>query len=271
MTQLHDGTTRGPIPDGFVRNVSKEDFQEALGAIFMPTDQWSNTFTPLVVNNGSRLVLIDSGFSNNGAPTTGNLVANMRAAGIDPNAINTVVISHFHPDHINGLRTKEGAAVYPNAEIMVPAAEWAFWMDDARMSAAPDAMKPLFNVIRRVFAPMAKDVKQYEWGKELVPGITAVDAKGHTPGHTAITIASGNARLLYVADTTNNPLLFARNPEWRLMFDMDGDQAIATRKRLLDMAAADRIQVSFYHAIFPATGFISKTASGYDFVPAFWS
>ncbi|MGE3935093.1 MAG: MBL fold metallo-hydrolase [Rhodospirillaceae bacterium] len=272
VTQLNDGVVKGgPLPETFVRNASKADVEKALQAAFMPSDGWTNTFTPIVVNTGQKLVLIDTGFGNNAAPALGQLRGNMAAAGIDPKSIDTVIISHFHPDHINGIRTKEGELVYPNAEIMVPAVEWAFWMDDARMNAAPEGMKGVFNVARRVFGPIAKDVKQFEWGKELVSGIASVDAKGHTPGHSAFTVASGSETMIYVADTTNNPLIFARNPEWKLMFDMDPDQSVATRKKLLDMCAADRIQASFYHAAFPATGYITKTASGYDFTPRFWN
>lgn len=114
-------------------------------------------------------------------------------------------------------------------------------------------------------------MKRFKWGQEVVTGITAVDASGHTPGHTAFAISNGGKTLMYVADITNNPVLFARNPEWRVMFDMDADKAVATRKRILDMAATDKIQISFYHANFPSTGFIAKEGSGYRLVPAPWS
>jgi len=254
-----------------VRNVALGDVQKAMESLFLPTDVWTNSFTPLVVDTGTRRILLDTGFADNGAPTTGALRTNMAAAGIDPMAITTVVISHFHGDRISGVRDKAGALVYPNAEIMVPAQEWAFWMDDARMEAAPEAQKPAFRNVRRVFGPIAKDVKQYEWSKEIVSGITTVDASGHTPGHTAFVIASGNGRMIFVADLTNNPLIFARNPEWKFRGDQDPDKAIAARKRVLDMVAADRMRIAFYHAPFPATGHIAKSASDYDFIPERWS
>ena len=150
------------------------------------------------------------------------------------------------------------------------APEWAFWMDDAKMAQAPEGQKAAFNNVRRVFGPVAKDVTRYEWGKEIVPGITAVDAHGHTPGHTAFALASGTGRLLVMSDTTNDPNIFARNPEWSAVFDMDGPQAVTTRKKLLDMAAAEKMQASFYHAPFPATGYIVRDGAGYDMVPAAW-
>jgi glyoxylase-like metal-dependent hydrolase (beta-lactamase superfamily II) len=139
------------------------------------------------------------------------------------------------------------------------------------MGAAPEAMKGAFGNVRRVFAPIAKDVKQFEAGKEIVPGITSVAAYGHTPGHTTFAVASGGKSLMVMSDTTNHPALFVRNPDWSAVFDMDGPQAAATRRKLLDMVAADRMQVAFYHAPFPATGHIAKSGNGFEMVPVQWS
>ena len=193
----------------------------------------------------------------------------MNAAGIDPKNIDTILVSHFHGDHISGIRAKAGAANFPNAEIMVPAGEWKHWNDAGEELKAPQVWKGGFANVKRVFDPIAKDVKQYEHGKELVPGITAVDARGHSPGHTAFLVASGNGKLLVTSDTVNHQVLI-RNPEWALWADMDPAMAAATRKRLLDMAAADKIQIAAYHLPFPSTGFISKQGSGYEFHPAYW-
>ena len=269
VTAINDGFFHRPI-EGLIRNASLDDVRQLLTAAYQPTDRMAIQFTTLVVNTGSRLVLLDTGNGNSGAPTSGTWMTNFRAAGFDPNNVDTVLISHFHGDHINGLRLKDGTAVFAKAEVMVPAPEWAFWMSDDRMATAPDGMKPAFQNVRRVFGPMAKDVKQFEWGKELVTGISAVDARGHTPGHTAFALSSGNGRLLVMSDTTNDPIVFARRPEWSAVFDMDGEQAVQTRRRMLDMAATDRMQVSFYHAAFPATGFITKDGGGYQMVPMAW-
>lgn len=271
LTAITDGVARRKLEEGFVRNASLADVQAALEAAFLPKDTLNIPYTPLVVNTGRNLVLIDTGFADNGLPTTGGTLANMGAAGIDPKDIDTVIISHFHGDHIQGARLKSGAASYPNAEIMVPAPEWAFWMDDARMAQAPEAMKPSFNIVRRVFGPVAKDVRPYEWGKEIVPGITTVAAPGHTPGHTAYVIQSGNSRLLVLSDTTNHPALFVRNPDWSAVFDMNADQARETRHKLLDMAATERLQVAGFHFPFPATGHIAKDGNRYQLVPVAWS
>jgi glyoxylase-like metal-dependent hydrolase (beta-lactamase superfamily II) len=270
VTAINDGFAQRPL-EGFVRNAELSQVQQAMQEAFLPGNALPITFNTLVLNQGGRLTLIDTGNGDMGAPTSGTWMANFRAAGFDPAQVNTVVISHFHGDHINGLRLKDGTAVFPNAEVMVPAPEWAFWMDDARMNQAPEAMKGAFQGVRRVFGPIAGNVKRYEMDKEVVPGLTAVAAPGHTPGHTAYMLSSGNGKLMIMSDITNHPALFVRNPDWSAVFDMDGDQARATRRRMLDMAASERAQVAFYHAPFPATGHIAKDGNGFRFIPVQWN
>jgi len=270
VTAVNDGSAPRPL-EGFIRNAELSAVQQAARDAFLPQNTIQNSFTALVLNNGGRLTLIDTGNGDSGAPTTGRWMENFRAAGFDPSQVNTIVISHFHGDHINGMRRKDGTAVFPNAEVLVPAIEWAFWMDDARMNQAPENMRGGFLGARRVFSPIAKDVKQYEMDKEIVPGLTSVAAPGHTPGHTAYMLSSGSGKLLILSDTANHPALFVRNPDWSAVFDMDADVARATRRKMLDLAASERAQVAFYHAPFPATGHITKDGDGFRFVPVQWS
>ena len=267
ITAINDGFGRRPL-DGFIKNAELPAVQKALEEAAMPTDALTIPFTTLVVNDGKKLTLIDTGNGNSGAPTSGAWMTNFRAAGFTPEQVDTIVISHFHGDHINGLRLKEGTTVFANAEVMVPAAEWAFWMDDAKASAAPDGMKPAFANVRRVFDPMKSAIKQYDDGKEVVNGVNAIAAYGHTPGHMAYVIGG---KLLAVQDATNHPALFVRNPSWQAIFDMDGAASEATRRKLLDMAVTDKMQVAFYHAPFPATGNIVKDGAGYRMLPVAWS
>lgn len=267
VTAINDGVVPRQIEQANIPNTPMEEIEKTLAANFM-TRGGVNYFNTMIVNTGSKLVAIDSGFANNGAPTVGQMGANMAAAGIDPKNIDIVLISHFHGDHVSGLRTKEGAPVYPNAEVVIPQADWDFYMDEARMNATPEAGRGSFIASRRVFTPIAKDVRRLEWSKEVAPGITAIGSPGHTPGHTSFFISSGNGKLLVVGDASNDPRLFARNPHWHFAPDVDKPLAVETRKKLLDMAAAEKTQLSFYHAAFPATGFVVKDGAGFNWIPA---
>jgi glyoxylase-like metal-dependent hydrolase (beta-lactamase superfamily II) len=273
LTQIHDGARTFPLPDSFVKNVSKEDVNKALESLFMPRDQMTITFSPVAVNSGSKLTLIDTG---NGPQAQANvpvglLASNLAASGIDAKNVDIVVISHFHGDHIGGLRTADGGLAFPNAEIKVPAAEWAFWMSDENMNKAPEAARGGFMNARRVFKDLADKVTKYEGDKEVAPGVTAIATPGHTPGHTSFVISSGSNKMLVQSDITNHPGLFATNPGWHLVFDMDAAQAEATRRKFFDMAAADKLRVAGYHYPFPAVGNVEKAGNGYRVTPVMWS
>ncbi|MEI7806467.1 MAG: MBL fold metallo-hydrolase [Hyphomicrobiales bacterium] len=270
LTALYDGTWFRKIDEKFVRNASGAQVNKALSDAFLTPGIVPTSFTALLVNTGSKLVLIDAGTGGQLGPASGSMLANLAAAGVDPKAIDAIVISHFHPDHISGIKTKDGAKVFPNAEISVPAPEWTYWMDDGNMSRAPDSLRGTFLNVRRIFADIAREVKQFEPGKEVAPGIASIAAFGHTPGHSAFSVASGNQSMLVLSDTTNHPWLFARHPDWQGVFDMDGNMAVAVRKRMLDRAAVDRMLVQGYHFPFPASGYIVKSGKGYEIAPVMW-
>jgi glyoxylase-like metal-dependent hydrolase (beta-lactamase superfamily II) len=234
----------------------------------LPTEYIDIPFTAFLIVAGNRRILLDTGFADNGPATTGRLMANLNAAGFKAEDIDTVVISHYHGDHINGVRNKAGQLVFPKAKIMVPAPEHAFWMDDARMNAAPEAMKGAFNAVRRVFNGLSADqLTQFQPGAEIAPGITSVAAFGHTPGHTLFTVASKGEKFAFVADLTNIPQLFARNPDWAVQFDMDADAARATRRKVFEMIVNEKMMAGGYHFPFPAFGKIEALGNGYDFKP----
>jgi glyoxylase-like metal-dependent hydrolase (beta-lactamase superfamily II) len=270
LTALYDGIWYRPITDKFIRNASFSEVEHALDAAFMPHDRLATPFTTLIVNTGQKLVLLDTGTGGQIAPSAGVLRDNLASAGIDPKAVDAIVISHFHPDHINGIKDKDNDLVFPNAEIMVPAPEWAYWMDDANLNAAPADLKLTFRNQRRIFTDIARQVTQFQPGKEVAPGIVTLPAPGHTPGHTVFAIHSGDQSLLVLSDTAQHPAVFARHPDWQAAFDIDGAAAVATRKKLFDRAAADRMLVTGYHFPFPACGHLVKTASGYEHVPVEW-
>jgi glyoxylase-like metal-dependent hydrolase (beta-lactamase superfamily II) len=273
LTAISDGYGIYPKIEGFVRNAPPEAVSAALAEHFEPSDRVVIPFTTLVVNTGGKLVVIDTGNGDLAAPTSGIWMQNFRAAGFAPENVDMVVLSHFHGDHVNGLRLKDGTYVFPKAEIKVPAREYAFWMSDENMAKAPEGiLANNFKIARRVFTPIAKDVTQYDWDKEVAPGVVAVGAPGHTPGHTMFAITSGPTHFMAVTDITNNTALFVRNPDWAVMFDQDPDMARATRHRVLDMVSAEKMHVGFYHAPFPAHGFITRDGtSRYNLVPGSWT
>jgi glyoxylase-like metal-dependent hydrolase (beta-lactamase superfamily II) len=276
VTVVTDGANDNPLAPSYVANASKDQVNAALTASYMPADRAIHQYTPIVVNTGSQLVVMDTGLGpqlyakSKGA--VGQFQTNLAAAGIDRNAVDAVIISHFHGDHINGLLDADNKPAYPKAQVLVPAAEWNYWMDDGQMSKAPDALKGNFNNSRRVFKALGDKVTRYEAGKEVVPGITAVASYGHTLGHTSHIIASGSDRVLVQADiTAGMAALFLRNPDWQLMFDMDKPMAVATRRKLYDMAATDKMLVQGFHLNFPGRGYVEKDGNGYRWSPANWN
>ncbi len=264
---LNDGVLRRPLAAEFVKNAPLDQVHALLKSQNMPTDYIDIPFTAFLVIAGNRRILMDTGFADNGPPTTGRLMANLNAAGLKAEDITDVVISHYHGDHINGVRNKAGNLVFPKAKVHVPAPEHAFWMDDARMAAAPDAMKGAFQAVRRAFNGLGDQLTQFQPGAELAPGITSVAAYGHTPGHTLFTVASKGEKFAFVADLTNVPQLFARNPDWAVQFDMDAEAARVTRRKVFEMVVSEKMLTGGYHFPFPAFGTIEKLGNGYDFKP----
>ena len=262
---VSDGAASSPLADGFVRNASLAQVQQALREAGLPDDRITTPFTAFVVEHDGRRVLMDAGNGQFGAPTAGRLLTNLRGAGLDPRSIDTVLISHFHGDHINGLRDRDGALAFPNARLMVPAPEWDFWTDDARRAAAPGA--PRGDAVRRVFGPIAASVVRFQPGGELVAGIRSFAAYGHTPGHTAFSIASRGQTFAYLGDLTSIAALFVRNPDWAVRFDMDAEAARQSRHRLLDAAITGNWIVGGYHLPAPGLGHIVRRGAGYDFMP----
>jgi len=275
VTVVSDGGNLNTLADTYVRNASRDEVNAALAADFLPPDELTHTYTPVVVNTGKRLVAIDTGLGPamfaKSKGQVGQHHANLKAAGIDAKTIDVVVISHFHGDHINGLLDADGQPAFPNAEIMVPEAEWAFWADETNVSKVPPAAKGNFGNVKRVFSGLGKHVSQYKSDDEVVPGINAMATPGHTPGHTSHIVASGKDSVVIQADVTAGAAsIFLRNPDWQFMFDAIPDLAVKSRRKLYDMAATERMLVQGYHFPFPSVGHIARQGEGYRFVPAPW-
>jgi len=267
VTQLYDGIWQKPHDPGFIKNATVEDTKKALQEANLPDAHVPITFTITVVRLGDRTIMFDSGTGGQLAPTAGLLMKeSMQAAGIDPKSISTIVMTHFHPDHIFGLMAKDtNEQIFPDAELVVPANEYRYWAE-TRISTLPEARQGLAKRVQATF-PKWKNVRQVEDDKEVVSGIRSVASNGHTPGHTSYLVSSGSNQLMVLGDVTNLPALFVRNPGWHAAFDQDPELAEKTRRQMFDRVVADKITVAGYHYGMPGAGTIEKDGSGYVFKP----
>jgi glyoxylase-like metal-dependent hydrolase (beta-lactamase superfamily II) len=268
VISLYDGVWEKAHDENFIKGANVEQTKAALRAAGLSDTHVPVPFTVIAINTGGRLVLIDTGTGGGqtGGPKAGVLAQSMAAAGIDPKNVKTIIVSHFHGDHISGLMAKDtNAQMFPEAEIIVPAAELKWWTQS--VESIPEPRRGLAQRVQATL-PNWKNVKPVDGEAELVPGVRAIPAFGHTQGHTAHLISSGGKQLLVTADATNIQALFVKNPEWQAAFDHVPDQAVATRKRLFDRAIADKTMVAGYHWGLPNVGTIAKDGSGYAFTPA---
>jgi glyoxylase-like metal-dependent hydrolase (beta-lactamase superfamily II) len=263
VTALYDGIWEKAHDPAFIANASVEDVKAAMVKAGLPADFVSIPFTVVVVKNGGKTILCDSGTGGQVQPTAGKMMANMKAADIDPAKIDTILISHCHPDHIFGLMEKDtNKPVFPNAEIIISDVEYKFWTDPAVIDRLPEARKGLARRIQAVF-PSWKNIRQVQGEPEVAPGIRFVNAPGHTPGHRAFHLASGTGELMISNDTAYVPALVVANPGWHGQYDQDAATAETSRRKLLDRVIADKVMICGYHFPFPGAGRIAKDGSGY--------
>lgn len=267
ITTVSDGNSRRPLDASFVRNAPLTQVQAALAAQKLPTDFIDVPYTCYVIETAGKRYLLDTGFSDNGGPGTGLLHTHLQAAGIAPDSIHAIILSHLHGDHIHGLRRKNGELVYPQAKVYVAQPEMAFWGDDARMQAAPEAARGGFLNVRRVFKDYPRaQLQLFVPGCQIEGVIDTLPAFGHTPGHIAIAVGSGKERFTFVGDTSNYPPLFVRQPHWQVMFDMNPEQATTTRKALFTQLAQEGGWVGDFHYPLPGFWHLRTLGEGFDWV-----
>jgi glyoxylase-like metal-dependent hydrolase (beta-lactamase superfamily II) len=270
VTTVFDGYNRRPV-EGLVRNTPLPEVQATLAESFLPTATYDGPYTVTFVDTGRLLIAFDAGTGGQLTPTAGLLAANMAAAGLDPARVGLVIVTHCHQDHIHGLTTRDGTAVFPNAEIAIAEPEFAWWTEAGNETRSPEGQRGNFANVTRRFAPYQGRIRRFAPGAEVSPGIQSLAAFGHTPGHCIFRVADGGDQVMVLADTTHRPELFARRPGMQSLFEFDAPAAEATRRRVLDMVATDRIRVIGYHFPFPAAGFIARDGEGYRYVRADWS
>jgi glyoxylase-like metal-dependent hydrolase (beta-lactamase superfamily II) len=233
----------------FGLNVDQAAFEALSAENFVPADRTQGFFTPTLVNTGSELVLFDAGLNAPG------IAAALSAAGHAPEAIDVVVITHMHGDHIGGLMA-DGAPTFANARYVTGAVEHNHW------AAAGN------EGFDRNVRPLSDRTTFLDDGGAVAPGLTAIAATGHSPGHFAYMIESEGQRMAITADLANHHVWSVARPDWEVRFDMDKPAAADSRRRVLGMLAADRVPFIGYHMPFPAVGYVEAQGEGFRYVPA---
>ena len=223
-----------------------------------------------LVETSDKLMLIDAGFGDV-IPGVGKLIGSLAALGVEPNDIDVVLMTHLHADHDAGLIDKNGAAVFPNAELVAHEDELAFWRDERSFDILSAGQKKDFAIAQQVLVAYADRIRPVKTG-DVAPGISAVLAPGHTPGHTAWRVSSGADQLLIWGDVVHLVGVQFALPEASILYDADPVAAAVSRRRLFDMVAADRIPVAGVHLDFPGYGLVTaKSNGGFAYAPEIWS
>lgn len=267
-TVISDGPLAlGEPKDGIFTGVTKADFVKLLNDNYLPSDQVEMEQNTLLINTGDKLVLFDTGDGGSKmfGPKSGRQLANLKAAGIDPKDIDAVILTHAHPDHCWGL-ISGGNPIFPNAQIYMAQADFDFWTDEAK--AKGDMMKPLIEGTRAQLLPNRNRIVWVKDGQEVVPGIQAMSAPGHTVGHTVFVITSEGKSLLNSGDLAHHHLISTQMPRAAFAYDTDGAQGVASRLKVFDMLASQRMPLVSYHFPWPGLGHIGRQGDAYRYFPA---
>ena len=268
VTALSDGFLDGTVE--VLRNISATDANGMLTANFRPGRRTSvNCYA---IHSAGRIALVDTGSGNYLLPTAGKLRDNLRAAGIDPAAIERVLLTHMHPDHSAGLTDPAtGARLFPNAEVVVHANEPRHWDNNEAMRAASErARKLYFECAREQIAPYRDRLHLLTQSEEVLPGVTSTPLHGHTPGHSGYLIASGGESLLIWGDIVHVPEIQVPRPDVTIEFDTEPAAAEATRRRTFDLAASQRLLIAGMHVHFPGFAHVVRRGEGYALLPEPW-
>jgi glyoxylase-like metal-dependent hydrolase (beta-lactamase superfamily II) len=272
LTVVSDGTIAFP-PEALWPEASKAERDGVLVANFQPTDKSTLQVNVLAVNTGDRLVLIDAGSGGKikPQPNAGRLLQNLAAAEIKPEEVDTILITHAHPDHFWGVaNASDSERTFPNAEYVIGEAELNFWMQSQHPLASHANWGNVYRQNMKTVAAIKDRIRTVKPDGEVAPGITAIATPGHTPGHTSVQIASGSNQLLCSADVVGNRAVAFQHPDWRGGFDLDLDQGAKTRRAFLDRCASEKVMVSTYHLPFPGVGHVVRIGTAFGWLPGDW-
>ena len=266
---VSDGTFAYPDPATLLfANAPKVHLEQALREHNLHPEQWVSPYTCLVINTGKHQVLVDTG-AGNLAPSTGNLLQNLQAEGIEPGDIDTVILTHGHPDHIGGNIDSEGKPAFPNARYVMWKDEWDFWTSApslAELEVEEHLKQLLLTFAHNNLPPIQGQLDLVNHETEILPGVHAVAAPGHTPGHMVLSISSGSEQLLYSADAALHPI-HLEYPDWHALVDFRPEQAVSTRRQLFHRAAAEKALVLAFHFSFPGLGHVIQKGERVQWQP----
>jgi glyoxylase-like metal-dependent hydrolase (beta-lactamase superfamily II) len=264
-TVVSDGPLPLGEPSGSFKGVSKEDVQKSLTDAFLSPENVTLEQNVLVLNTGNRLVMFDSGMGTSKmfGTGTGRLQRSLQQAGIEMNDIDDIVCTHAHIDHIGGLATDTGYRLFRNATIHITKADFDFWTDPAKLTTD---LKSFVAHARQNLLPYKGRMNFVEDGKDVLPGIQAMAAPGHTVGHMVYIIKSGRETLAFTGDTTHHHILLTEKPKTEFAYDTDPKQAVTSRLKVLDMIASTRMPMLAYHFPWPGVGHLSRQGDGYRYI-----
>ncbi|WP_404463715.1 MBL fold metallo-hydrolase [Vreelandella aquamarina] len=268
VTALYDGHTS--LNTSLLSGMEQDEILRHLDALFIDAESGVQTaVNAFLVHTGENLVLVDAGSAACFGPTLGQVEKNLRASGYAPEDVDTILMTHLHPDHVCGLADENGDAIYPNAELRASQDDADFWLDKERSQALPEEQRAFFTMAQDAVAPYQESDRfsPFEQGDELLMGIVAQDTHGHTPGHASFMLNSDDDSMLVWGDVVHNYGVQFADPSVTIEFDSDPEQAASTRQAVLESAVADKHWVAGAHMPFPGIGHIVEDSEGYRWLP----
>ena len=265
VTVVSDGPLPLGDPSSTFLGVPKEEVKKMLTDNFLSPDNVVLEQNSPIVNMGDKLVLFDTGMGTSKAfgPTTGRQQKSMAEAGIKPQDIDAVVLSHAHIDHIGGIVGADDKPLFPNAQVYIAQSDLDFWTDEGKMGSP---LKDFIVHARKNLLPVRDRLVYFKDGQEFLPGIQAIATPGHTVGHHIFMVTSEGKSFAFLGDLTHHQVLLLEKPRMEFAYDTDPKMAANTRVKNLDMLAANKTAVMSYHFPWPGYGHVVKNGDGFRYI-----